>query len=133
MELSGITLGARERAGLGPSRIGSGLGGWKGLSGSITVIAMEGDTDVGRTLDERLGSTDGAIDAARLCALEALAALESLPRFGRELTLDARLGADDAGTATAPITPYGPEATDDALDALLGGLWCPGAPGTTSA
>ena len=44
----------------------------------------------------------------------------------RELALDVRLGADAAGTATADITPYCPEATDalldDALDALLDGL-----------
>ena len=80
------------------------------------VVATEGDTDGGRTLDERLGSTDGAIDAARLCALEELAALECLP----------------TGTATASITQDGPEeAIDDALDAL--GLCCLGALGTTSA
>ena len=77
--------------------------------------------------------------------MEALAALESVPRFGRELTLDARLGADDAegtsitgdgGTATASITPYGPDTVelerdllddrDGALDALLDGLCCVG-------
>ena len=72
-------------------------------------------------------------------------ALESAPRFGRELTLDARLGVDnvngvsstgDGGTATASITPYGPDTVelerdllddrDGALDALLDGLCCVG-------
>ena len=107
MELSGITLWERERTGLGPSRIGSGRVGMKGLSGSITV------------------------DAAALAALERLLLLGR-----RELTLDARLGSDGAGTdgagtATADITPDGPD-VDDALDALLDGLWRPGSPGTTS-
>ena len=42
-----------------------------------------------------------------------------LPLPGRrELALDARLRTDDgAGTATADITPYGPDG-DDALDVL---------------
>ena len=44
--------------------------------------------------------------------------------------------ADDAGTALADITPYAPEASDDALDALLDarldGLRRVGSSGTTS-
>ena len=61
-------------------------------------------------------------------------------RLELELTLMGRLGAgvfgaatadissdgiafaDDAGTALADITPYGPEASDDDLDALLDAL-----------
>ena len=77
--------------------------------------------------------------------LEALAALESVPSLGRELTLDARIGVDSAEvapivrhgwTATSFITPYGQAAVelerdllddrDGAFDAFLDGLCCVG-------
>ena len=69
--------------------------------------------------------------------LEATLMGRLLVRLELELTLMGRLGAgvfgaatadissdgiafaDDAGTAMADITPYGPEASDDALGALL--------------
>ena len=159
MELSGITLGAR----LGPSRIGSGLGGWKGLSGPITVDGTEDDADGGRRmLDDRLGPAREIVlasDAARLCAFLPTGAatafiisyqsveegtddtLDALPDTLDALldTLDALLdalpSADNApGTAMASITPQGPEeAADDTRHALLDGMWCPGASGTSSA
>jgi hypothetical protein len=43
-------------------------------------------------------------------------------RLELALTLMGRLGAEVFGAATADITPYGPEASDDDLDALLDAL-----------
>ena len=87
-------------------------------------------------------SVDGAV------GLEATLMGLLFARLELEATLMGRLGtgvfglatavisSDDVGAATADITPYGPEASDDALDALLDarldGLRRVGSSGTTS-
>ena len=49
------------------------------------------------------------------------------------MLLDAVSVGDTApGTATTSVTPYTEEGADETRDALLDGLWCPGASGTTS-
>ena len=134
MELSGIKEGPRERGRVGPLRV------------------VEIDTVlVGRalTLDWRLGKTGSSLVVAsggvRLCTRTGpFIAFQSVEE-GVVDTLDALLdaldalldalpGADNApGTAMASITPYGPEeAADDTRDALLDGMRCPRASGTTS-
>ena len=73
---------------------------------------------------------EGVVDTlgALLHALDAL--LDAL-----DALLDALLCGDNApGTAMASSTPYPEEeAADDTRDALLDGMRCPGASGTTSA
>ena len=97
----------------------------------------------------RLGKTGSSLvvasDGVRLCTgIASITSCQSVEE-GAVDPLDALVDALDAllnallcvdnapGTAMASITPYGPEeAVDDTRDALLDGMWCPGASWTTS-
>ena len=143
-ELSGITsLAARERERRGREDLGGGSGGStsgvRERRGAILEIPGPRIPSV---------SVDGAV------GLEATLMGLLFARLELEATLMGRLGtgvfglatavissdgiafADDAGTALADITPYAPEASDAALDALLDtrldGLRRVGSSGTTS-
>ena len=103
--------------------------GWRlGESGSSLVVATDGVRLCTRSgaIASCESVVEGTLDAL-LDALDAL--LDAL-----DLLLDALLCGDTApGTATASSTPYAEEeAADETRDALLDGLWCPGASGTTS-
>ena len=113
MELSGIKEGSRERGRVGPLRV---VETDTGLAGRVL------------TLDWRLGKTGSSLvvasDGVRLCTgnapITSCQSVEEGVVDALDALLDALLCGDNAlGKAMASITPYGPEASDDDLDALL--------------
>ena len=124
-ELSGITsLAARERERRGREDLGGGSG------GSTSGVRERR----GGAILEIPGPRNPSVSVAGAVGLEATLMGLLFARLELEATLMGRLGtgvfglatavisSDDVGAATADITPYGPEASDDDLDALLDAL-----------